>query len=77
MIEKLKKQLETQKSQESKPQNQNKAKIEAVEDAPQYISIDEFLTFRKEMIEKVRDLEDEVISLKYKMNLLKNQLSSR
>jgi len=33
--------------------------------AGQYITLNEFLEFRKEMIEKVRSVEDELIAIKY------------
>ena len=37
----------------------------------EYIGLDEFLVFRKEMINKMRELEDEVIALKYKISMKK------
>mmetsp|Transcript_21405 Transcript_21405/g.31820 ORF Transcript_21405/g.31820 Transcript_21405/m.31820 type:complete len:137 (-) Transcript_21405:136-546(-) len=39
--------------------------------ADEVVSSDEFLAFRKEIMGKVRHLEDEVAELKYKLNKLK------
>eukprot|EP01095_Lingulamoeba_sp_RSL-Kostka_P002653 TRINITY_DN13567_c0_g1_i1.p1 TRINITY_DN13567_c0_g1~~TRINITY_DN13567_c0_g1_i1.p1 ORF type:complete len:127 (-),score=61.02 TRINITY_DN13567_c0_g1_i1:106-486(-) len=61
-------------------QQLNKKKAEVVEehgvdldDEEEGINLDEFLSFRKEMIDKVRELEDEVISLKYKVNQIRRR----
>eukprot|EP01091_Cochliopodium_minus_P000298 TRINITY_DN102_c0_g1_i1.p1 TRINITY_DN102_c0_g1~~TRINITY_DN102_c0_g1_i1.p1 ORF type:complete len:126 (-),score=52.98 TRINITY_DN102_c0_g1_i1:54-431(-) len=77
LIEKLKKNNQSQAKEEKKPEKENRKNRDDDDNRGQTITVDEFLIFRKEMVEKVRDLEDEVISLKYKLNQLKNQITNK